>query len=124
MPLSEIKSRLTEAEFELIASSIKAEVYADVKNDILTSVREICAQEMQPIKTTVEAIRTAFLIDDRGADDYHGHRVDHLSRKEVGEKVDTLKMQGAKQLVNIVLSALAGLLVAGFIAWINSGGKL
>lgn len=56
----------------------------------------------------------AFVKDDLGQPDYHGHRKAHLQMIKEAEVVSGYKQEATKKVVGIIVTALLTLLAAGF----------
>ena len=69
------------------------------------------------IETDVAQLKTAFVLNDRGAEDYDGHRKDHYVRSESARATEKtmgeLKSDATKTLLKIVLTAAAGVFALG-----------
>ena len=69
------------------------------------------------IETDVAQLKTAFALNDRGAEDYDGHRKDHYVRSEAAKTAEKtmseLKADATKTLLKVVLTAAAGIFALG-----------
>ena len=69
------------------------------------------------VEGDVERIKTAFILNDRGSEDYDGHRKDHFERSKAAEDVAqtmrALKTDATKSLLKWLLTIAAGIFMLG-----------
>lgn len=69
------------------------------------------------LETDVAQLKTAFVLNDRGSEDYDGHRKDHYVRSEAAKTAEKtmgeLKADATKTLLKVVLTAAAGIFALG-----------
>ena len=69
------------------------------------------------IEADVTQLKTAFVLNDRGSEDYDGHRKDHYVRSEAAKTAEKtmgeLKAGATKTLLKVVLTAAAGIFALG-----------
>lgn len=81
--------------------------------------REKLLEELAALRVLIEAFPEA-----DGKPDIHGHRRDHESRIAERRKSDQFWEQRKGKIVDMVLMAVAVLLLSGFINWVQQGGKI
>lgn len=69
------------------------------------------------LETDVTQLKTAFVLNDRGSEDYDGHRKDHYVRSEAAKTAEKtmgeLKADATKTLLKVVLTTAAGIFALG-----------
>ena len=69
------------------------------------------------VEGDVERIKTAFVLNDRGAEDYDGHRKDHFERgkaaEDAAQTMRVLKTDATKSLLKWLLTIAAGIFMLG-----------
>ena len=69
------------------------------------------------LEADVALLKTAFILNDRGSEDYDGHRKDHYKRAKDGEDAERamgdLKADATKTLLKWALTAAAGIFALG-----------
>lgn len=69
------------------------------------------------VEGDVERIKTAFILNDRGSEDYDGHRKDHFERSKAAEDaaqtMRVLKTDATKSLLKWLLTIAAGIFMLG-----------
>jgi hypothetical protein len=69
------------------------------------------------VEGDVERIKTAFVLNDRGSEDYDGHRKDHFERSKAAEDaaqtMRVLKTDATKSLLKWLLTIAAGIFMLG-----------
>lgn len=68
-------------------------------------------QAIDAIKQTIAAIEDAFIRDDLGKPDYHGHRKEHKDKKDDDDRAARIKDDAAKQVIagaiGLIFTAIA-----------------
>lgn len=82
--------------------------------DILKLNLEI-RDRVAAMETMHKAQSEAFVKDDLGHPDYHGHRKAHLQMMKEAEVVSGYKQEVTKKVLIIIVTALITMLVAGFV---------
>lgn len=74
-------------------------------------------QRLSGVEADVAHLKTAFVLNDRGVEDYDGHRKDHYKRAKDGEDAEKvmgdLKADATKTLLKWALTAAAGIFALG-----------
>ena len=74
-------------------------------------------QRLSDVEADVNKLKTAFTLNDRGAEDYDGHRKDHHKRTKAAEEEEKvmgeLKADATKSLLKWLLTAAAGIFALG-----------
>ena len=69
------------------------------------------------VEGDVERIKTAFILNDRGSEDYDGHRKDHFERSKAAEDaaqtMRELKTDATRSLLKWLLTIAAGIFMLG-----------
>ncbi len=82
--------------------------------DILSLNLEI-RDRVIALEGTHKHVSEAFVKDDLGQPDYHGHRKAHLQMIKDTEVVAGYKQDATKRIIGFVIAAVLGMLAAGFI---------
>jgi hypothetical protein len=77
---------------------------------LLVEIRE----DVQSMKVSHVQVSEAFIKDDLGKPDYHGHRKAHLDMVSQSKVVDSYKQDATKKVIGIFVVFVIGLLAAGF----------
>lgn len=74
--------------------------------------RQWVAEELGRLNQRLDQVATAFVRDDLGQPDYHGHRLDHKRAKDTDAIKTSVKVDLAKQILGwgvlLLLTAIAG----------------
>ena len=69
------------------------------------------------LETDVAQLKTAFVLNDRGSEDYDGHRKDHFERSKAAEDaaqtMRVLKTDATRSLLKWLLTIAAGIFMLG-----------
>jgi hypothetical protein len=65
---------------------------------------------------------TAFVKNDLGQPDLDGHRRAHIKLLKAAEAMDDYKAEGAKSLIKLVVTFLAGVFAMGIAEWFRKAG--
>jgi patatin-like phospholipase/acyl hydrolase len=74
-------------------------------------------KELRDIKQRQEEICTAFTLDDLKKPDFSGHRKKHLDLDKAHDTMDKYKSDATKRFIDIVVTALCTLILAGLYSW-------
>lgn len=83
-------------------------------------LERVAALEVQAasIQAQITSVKTAFIRNDIGGEDYDGHRRDHLIRKQSEDALQSIKIETAKKVVWSLIAgafAFAALLFKSFL---------
>ena len=74
-------------------------------------------QRLSDVEADVAHLKTAFVLNDRGTEDYDGHRKDHHKRSKAAEEEEKamgeLKSDATKTLLKWLLTVAAGIFAMG-----------
>lgn len=74
--------------------------------------RQWVAEELGRLNQRLDQVATAFVRDDLGQPDYHGHRLDHKRSNDEDKVKTSVKIDLAKQILGLgltlLLTAIAG----------------
>jgi hypothetical protein len=98
-----------------------------ILNDRRSGANESGLKLLHEIHSTVtkmdarmESMTEAFVKDDLGKPDYHGHRKAHLQMIQASTAVDTIKMDATKKVVGVVAVFMLALVGLGFVDHIKT----
>lgn len=77
-------------------------------------------KRLDSIEHRIDAMGSAFVVNDLGKPDYDGHRRAHIKLIDDVARMEGLKHEGAKKLVAAIMGALATVFFMGAVAWIKS----
>jgi hypothetical protein len=71
------------------------------------------------INSRMDSMSDAFVKDDLGKPDYHGHRKAHLEMMKAATAVEGIKLDMTKKVLGVMLMFVLGLVAAGFIDYLK-----
>lgn len=88
------------------------------KETIQTKLNKI-EQELETFKLQIEALYTAFMLDDLGRPSFDNHRQFHLKQVQKAKEFDSIKLDVTKKIVQTIITVIGIGLWFGAVYWIQ-----
>lgn len=88
------------------------------KETVQTKLNKI-EQELETFRLQIEALYTAFMLDDLGRPSFDNHRQYHLKQVQKAQEFDSIKLDVTKKIVQSAMTLLGVVLWLGVMYWLQ-----
>lgn len=89
-----------------------------IKETVQTKLNKI-EHELENFKLQIDALYTAFMLDDLGKPSFENHRQFHIKQVQKAQEFDSIKLDVTKKIVQSAMTLLGVVLWLGVMYWLQ-----